>query len=113
MAEQKLNEETEHMKEVFYANNFAFWLNNNEATIDFRQSTARNDVVNNENVLFIVHKHQAITMPPQIAKMLSILLTEQISLIEKKEGEIRLPENWKASRPAKVTKVAGGTESYR
>lgn len=112
MAEQKLNEETEHMKEVFYANNFAFWLNGNEATIDFRQSVARSDVVNNENVLFLVNKHQAIVMPPQIAKMLSILLEEQIKFMEKKGGEIKLPENWRAAKSVKVTKTAG-TESYR
>ena len=113
MAEQKVNEEIDHTNEAFYANNFAFWLNGNEVTIDFRQSTARNDAVGAENILSVVSKHRTIVIPPQIAKMFAVLLKEQIDDLEKKHGEIKLPEGWRSTKPVNDKKSRGSTESYR
>lgn len=99
MAQQKqnINEEIDHLKEAFYSNGFTFWLQGAEAVIDFRQTLPRNDFVGgNNNIFSIAHKHQAIIMSPQTAKMISIILHEQLAKFEKENGEIKLPENWKA-----------------
>ncbi len=110
--EKKINNELDHANEAFYANGFTLWVDGNEATMDFRQTSPRNDVLpNGEAFLSVTHKHRAVVTSPLVAKMMLEVLKGEIAKFEKKNGEIKLPANWKLKPPPKV-KVSNdeGTE---
>jgi hypothetical protein len=96
---QNVNEEVDHNNEAFYANGFGVWVNQNEATIDFRNTLPRTDMVNGSNLFSIVTKHSTVVLPAYMSKMLLIILKEQVDALEKATGEIKLPDNWRASKP--------------
>ncbi len=91
-AEQQTNEETEHQKEAFYANNFTLWASEWEVNIDFAQFLGRMDNIGGKRIPTIVTKHQPIIMTAVVAKQLYQTLMAQIDSIEKANGEIKLPE---------------------
>lgn len=104
--EKKINNELDHAKEAFYANGFTLWIEGSEATMDFRQTSPRNDVLpNGEAFLSITHKHSVVVTSPLVAKMMLEVLKGEMAKFEKKNGEIKLPANWKLKPPPKV-KVA-------
>lgn len=93
---QEINMGIEHTKEAFYSNGFNI-IFGAELFIDFRQTLPRDDETPNGIIRSFAAKHQPIIMTPQTAKMLFIILKEQIEEVEKKSGtEIILPENWRA-----------------
>lgn len=115
----QINAELDHSKEAFYANEFSIWVRNTETLIDFRQALPRGDVLpNGDFIPSLVNKHQPIAIPVLTAKMLIIILKEQLEEFEKKNGEIRLPDNWRikpkpADKSGETGSGLGASSSFR
>ena len=102
---QKLNFEIDHSKEAFYSNDFGVIHKLNEVVLDFRQALQRLDVLptpdgGNNAINSVSIKHNPIVTQLSTLKMFYLILKEQIEKIEREQGEIKLPEKWKAESKA-------------
>ncbi len=109
--EQAIDQEIDRSKEAFFATDISVWPQSGVITFDFRQTLPRADAAEGKSIPSLITKHQPVVVTPHLAKMLLIILKEQLDGIEKNVGEIKLPENWRVTGSHK-DKGASVTESY-
>ena len=113
MAEkQNINQEIDHSEAAFYANGFSI-SSGSEVLFDFRQTLTRDDVTSNGPLKSVVAKHQPVVMSPQVAKMLLMILKEQVDGMEKAFGKaIELPKEWRVKPESAEDKKSSISSPY-
>lgn len=81
----------EHNK-PFNADAVTIMHNEGSLVLDFKNTTPRFDQVNGDAQHTVITEHNAVTLNPQMAKILLNLLQENIEDYEEKFGEIELPD---------------------
>lgn len=102
MAEPNRTFKAEH-NSPFNADSITIMHNEGMLVLDFKNTTPRFDQVQGDTQHTVITEHNAVTLNPQMAKILLNLLEENISDYEEKFGEIEIPEQESASDDDDVT----------
>lgn len=90
--EKKIDVKIDHTRETFFSDSYFIIYSPKNFVLDFKQSTPRLDMIDNERRQTLVVKHNAIVIDPVLAKMLSQSLSSLIVDYEKKHGKIKMPK---------------------
>jgi len=84
--------------EVFFANSVSLTNSKTNFIVDFKQSTPRMDILENQKLTTIVIKHNSILIEPNLVKGLVNILTEAVSNYEKQFGKIESAKQQKEKK---------------